>query len=65
VGVVEIVNRYDIIDDRTTAGCKRKVRKKFEEARTEKHKSKMFQKSRGTKGKPVVGIRRMVGDDGG
>jgi hypothetical protein len=48
--VVEIMNRYDIIDDRTTAGCKRKVRKKFEEARTEKHKSKMFQKVEVQKG---------------
>lgn len=44
--MVEIMNRDDIIDDETTAGCKRKVRKKFEEAIIQKHKSKMFQKSR-------------------
>ena len=30
--MVEIVNRFDIIDDETTAGCKRNVRKKFDEA---------------------------------
>jgi hypothetical protein len=48
--VVEIVNRVDIIDDETTAGCQRKVRKKFEKAIQQKHKSKMFQKVEVQKG---------------
>jgi hypothetical protein len=61
--VVEGVYQFDIIDNETTAECKRKVRKKFEEAIKQKHKPKMFQ-DQGTKGKPA-GIRRMVGADGG
>lgn len=48
--MVEVVNRVDIIDNETTAGCKRKVRKKFEEAIRQKHKSKMFQKVEVQKG---------------
>ena len=36
-------NRFGIIDDETTAGCKRKARKKFDEAIRQKHKSKIFQ----------------------
>ena len=62
--MVESVYRYDIIDDETTGRSERKVRKKFEQAIKQKHESKMFQ-DQGTKGKPGVGLRRMVGGDGG